>query len=265
MAIDYAARGHVVTITINRPGSMNALDPRSMVTLRAALLAFERDAKLRVAILTGAGDRAFCAGADLKQTLPTRPYVSGLFDRDVDEDHPLYVRNLSLPRLAISKPVIAAVNGVAVGGGMELALNADICICAPQARFGLTEPRVGSIPAVSGIQRLMQSLPRPVAMKLLLTGEIVDAATAHAYGIAAEVTPDGALQQRAEEIAGQIAANAPLAVRALKYLAQKALDLPVKEALEVEELVWGHLHASEDRIEGRKAFAEKRPPRFAGR
>jgi len=265
MAIDYAAQGHTVTITINRPGSMNALDPGSMVALRDALLAFEQDTQLRVAILTGAGERAFCAGADLKQTLPTRPYVSGLFDRDVDASHPLYVRNLSLPRLGLTKPVIAAVNGVAVGGGMELALNADICICSPQARFGLTEPRVGSIPAVSGIQRLMQSLPRPVAMKLLLTGEIIDAAAAHAYGIAAEITPEGTLLQRAEEIAGQIAANAPLAVRALKYLAQKALDLPVREALEVEELVWGHLHASEDRIEGRKAFSEKRPPRYTGK
>lgn len=265
MSIEYAAQEHIATITINRPDSMNALDPGSMVALRDALLAFEHDAQMRVAILTGAGERAFCAGADLKQTLPTHPYVSGLFDREVDASHPLYVRNLSLPRLGLTKPVIAAVNGVAVGGGMELALNADICICSPNARFGLTEPRVGSIPAVSGIQRLMQSLPRPVAMKLLLTGEIINAEAAHAYGIAAEIAPSGTLLQRAGEIAAQIAANAPLAVRALKYLAQKALDLPVKEALEVEELVWGHLHASEDRIEGRKAFAEKRPPRYTGK
>jgi len=264
MGIEYAEDEGIATITMDRIPSMNALDPRSMVDLRDALLKFEEDNHLRVAILTGAGEKAFCAGADLKETMPAQPYVSGLFDRNVDDKHPLYVRNISLPRLGITKPIIAAVNGVAVGGGMELALNADICICSPNARFGLTEPRVGSIPAVSGIQRLMQALPRSTAMQLLLTGEIIDAERAHAYGIVSEVVTGEPLLQRARAIALDIAANAPLAVRAIKYLSQKALDLPVKEALEFEELVWGHLHASKDRIEGRKAFAEKRKPLFKG-
>lgn len=264
MSIEYAKNGSVVTITMNRTESMNALDPAAMLDLRDALLRFDGDEELRVAILTGAGERAFCAGADLKKTLPAKPYVAGMFDRNIDAKHSLYIRNISLPRLGIGKPVIAAVNGVAVGGGMELALNADICICSPNARFGLTEPRVGSIPAVSGIQRLLQSLPRSTAMRLLLTGEIIDADSAHAYGIVSEIVANEPLLRRAQAIASDIAANAPLAVRAIKYLSQKALDLPVKEALEIEELVWGHLHASEDRIEGRKAFAEKRKPRFKG-
>ncbi|MEI2416533.1 enoyl-CoA hydratase-related protein [Orrella sp. JC864] len=264
MSIERTAEAGILTITINRPEKMNALDPASMVALRDALKGFDADPSLQVAILTGAGERAFCAGADLTRTLPDRPYVSGMFEREADARSPLYIRNISLPRLGLSKPLIAAVNGVAVGGGMELALNADYCLCASGARFGLTEPRVGSIPAISGIQRLMQSLPRSAAMRLLLTGEIIDAATAHAYGVVTEVVAAGELLPRAREIAGQIVANAPLAVRAIKYLADKAMDLPVREALEVEELVWGHLLASEDRIEGRKAFAEKRKPSFRG-
>lgn len=254
----------IATIVIDRPERRNALAPATMVALKEALLQFEDDRDARVAILTGAGTIAFCAGADIHETMPTGSFIQGYFDRITDASHPLYIRNISLGRLGLSKPLIAAVNGAAVGGGMEIALNCDLCIGSTNARFGLTEVRIGSIPAVAGIQRLLRSLPRPVAMQLVLTGEIIGASKALEWGIVSEIVEPEALISRARELARSIADNAPLAVRAAKRLADKAAELPLSEAVDFEEMLWGHLHASQDRIEGRRAFSEKRKPRFRG-
>lgn len=254
----------VATIVIDRPERRNALAPAAMVGLRDALLRFEDDPDTRVIILTGEGRTAFCAGADIHETLPAGSFIQGYFDRVADASHPLYIRNISFDRLRISKPVIAAVNGVAVGGGMEIALGCDLCIGSTNARFGLPEVRIGSIPAVGGLQRLLRSLPRPVAMQLVLTGEIVDAAKALEWGLVSEIVEPDALMPRAFALARSIADNAPLAVRAAKRLADKASELPLSQAVEFEEVLWGHLYASDDRIEGRRAFAEKRKPKFRG-
>jgi E-phenylitaconyl-CoA hydratase len=255
----------IATITIARPARRNALTPEAMVQLRDALVAADDDETISVIIITGEGSEAFCAGADIGATLPSeRSFISAYFDRRSDATHPLYIRNIAFGRMALRKPTIAAVNGVAVGGGMEIALNCDMCLAATNARFGLTEVRIGSIPAVSGIQRLLRSLPRPVAMRLLLSGEIVDASFALQWGLVSEVVPADALLTRANELASMIAANAPLAVRTAKMLADKAEQLSLTEATEVEELMWGHLYGTRDRIEGRKAFSEKRAPRFRG-
>jgi E-phenylitaconyl-CoA hydratase len=236
-----------------------------MIELRDALIRFDTDADAHVGVLTGAGDVAFCAGADIHETVPDeQSFIGRFFDRTADLSHPLYFRNIAFTRLALSKPVIAAVNGVAVGGGMELALNCDLCIASTFARFGLTEVRIGSIPAVAGIQRLMRSLPRAVAMHLLLTGEIVDAEYALRWGLVSEVVEPSRLMPRAYDIARAIVGNAPLAVRAAKLLAEKAAELPLGEAAQFEELLWGHLYSSRDRIEGRRAFSEKRRPVFRG-
>jgi E-phenylitaconyl-CoA hydratase len=266
MTINYELDAHVVTITIDRPAKRNALAPSTMVELRDALLRFDEDAEARVAVITGAGDKAFCAGADLHETLPNgKSFIEGYFDRSIGPDHPLYIRNVSLARLKLKKPLIAAVNGVAVAGGMEIALNCDLCIASTNARFGLTEVRIGSVPAIAGIQRLLRSLPRAVAMQWLLSAEIVDAAKALQWGLVSEIVEPDQLLPRAHAIAAVIAGNAPLAVRSAKMLADKAAELSFAEAAEVEELVWGHLYETEDRVEGRRAFAEKRPPVYRGR
>lgn len=264
MSVSYISEKGIVTITIDRPERMNALGPVAMVALRNALQRFDAEPSARVGIITGAGKRAFCAGADIYETLPDKPFVSGFFDREIDSDHPLYIRNISFQRLNISKPLMAVVNGVAIGGGLEIALNCDMCICASTATFGLTEVRIGSIPAVAGIQRLMHSMPRAAAMQFLLTGEIIDADKALSFGIVSEVVPPDDLMERAREIAALIVANAPLSVKAVKYLAEKAHNVSLHEAAAIEELLWGHLYTSSDRIEGRKAFAEKRKPVFTG-
>ena len=263
--IEFSVADGVATIVINRPDRRNALAPSTMVALNEALLRFEDDREARVAILTGTGTVAFCAGADIHETVPAEQgFIQGYFDRTTDAAHPLYVRNIALHRMGLSKPVIAAVNGVAAGGGMEIALNCDLCIGSTNARFGLTEVRIGSIPAIAGIQRLMRSLPRPVAMQMLLTGEIVDAARALDWGIVSEIVAPEQLMPRARALAGSIAQNAPLAVKAAKRLADKAAELPLSEAADFEEMLWGHLYASKDRIEGRRAFSEKRKPQFRG-
>jgi E-phenylitaconyl-CoA hydratase len=202
----------------------------------------------------------------MHETLPSgKSFIEGYFDQVIGPDHPLYIRNISLARLKLKKPLIAAVNGVAVAGGMEIALNCDLCIASTNARFGLTEVRIGSIPAIAGIQRILRSLPRPVAMQWLLTGEIVDATRALTWGLVSELVEPAALLPRAQAIAAVIAGNAPLAVRSAKMLADKAAELSFSEAAELEELMWGHLYESDDRVEGRRAFAEKRPPVYTGR
>ncbi len=254
----------VAVLTICRPERRNALNPEAMVRFREAMVSLDRNPEVFVIVITGEGRRSFCAGADIFETLPDQSLMPGFFDRDADAGHPLYIRNISFSRLKIGKPILAAVNGVAVGGGMEIALNCDLCIASTEARFGLTEVRIGSIPAVAGIQRLLHSVSRPAAMHLLLTGEIIGAHKALEMGMVSEVLAPDALMPRALEIAKQIRANAPLSVKAIKFLSNKTHNTSLDQAAELEELVWGHLLNSHDRVEGRKAFSEKRIPQFKG-
>jgi E-phenylitaconyl-CoA hydratase len=260
VSVDVEVRDAVAEIVLNRPEAMNSIDPPARAALHAAFERVGTDPQIRVAIITGAGDRAFCTGSDLKATMPPpESYAQGVFGGDGRGDHLLR----GFPR---DTPVIAAVNGYAVGGGLEIALAADIRICSPNAEFGLSEVRVGSIPGAGGTQRLTRAVGRSTAMQMLLTGDRIDAAEAHRTGLVSEVVEPGtALLDRAREIAARIAANAPLAVRAVKRLATDGADLPLDRGVELENYVWGLLRDTEDRIEGRKAFAEKRPPRYRGR
>jgi E-phenylitaconyl-CoA hydratase len=254
----------VLLLTIDRPAAYNALDPDSMISLRERLTEFRDDPALSVAVLTGAGDRAFCAGADLKQTpAPDVPYAAAAF---APYEHGVrngaYVRAITLSELAIGKPLIAAINGHALGGGLEIALDCDLRIAAPAATFGLPEARWASIPAVGGASQLLRAVPRAVAMRMLLTGERIDAAEAHRIGLVSDIVPAAELVDAALALARRIAGNGPLAVRALTTLARRTEELPLSQAIAVEQLTWGLLRDTADRAEGRAAFADRRTPTY---
>ncbi|MBF8185010.1 enoyl-CoA hydratase/isomerase family protein [Nonomuraea sp. K274] len=257
MSVDIEVRGTVAEIVLNRPEAMNSIDPETRAMLHAAWERVNTDESIRVALITGAGDRAFCTGSDLKRTMPPAESYAQIAFGD-GGDHLLK----GFPR---DKPVIAAINGYAIGGGLEIALACDIRICSETAQFGLAEVQIGSIPGAGGTQRLTRMIGRSTAMQMLLTGDRIDAAEAHRVGLVSEVLPAGELLRRAREVADRIARNAPLAVRAVKRLATEGPDLPLERGLDLESYVWGLLRDTEDRIEGRKAFAEKRAPRFQGR
>lgn len=257
MAIDFSVDAHVATVVLNRPEALNAIDPETQAGLAECWRRIREDDEIRVAILTGAGDRAFSTGADLKKTMPpAESYAALAFGRG-DAGF--------LDGMDIGKPVICAINGFALGGGLELALACDIRIAADTARFGFPEVRVGSIPGGGGTQRLPRTVGRSDAMLLLLTGDMIDSAEALRLGIVSRVVPAADLLPEARAVAGRIAANAPLAVRAVKHLVGYGEGLPVGTAVAAERLVWGVLRDTDDRIEGRRAFQEKRRPAFKGR
>ncbi|WP_328393504.1 enoyl-CoA hydratase/isomerase family protein [Nocardia sp. NBC_00416] len=267
MPIDIEDNGPVRRITLNRPEALNALDPQSMIDLRRALIAFNDDDTALVAILTGAGTRAFCAGADLKNTaVPDTPFASSYYASfDAGMTQGAYVRALVWTDLSITKPIVAAINGHALGGGLEIALQCDVRIASTNATFGLPESRWASVPGAGGVSNLLHAIPSAVAMKMALTGERIDAARAEQLGLISDVVEPDQLTERAEQIAEQIAANGPIAVRAITTMARRAANIPLNQSIELEQMLWGLLRDTEDRIEGRAAFADKRPPAYRGR
>ena len=267
MAVRFDCKEHVAVLTLDRPEALNALDPETLQQLRAHLQHYRDDPQLRALVLTGAGDRAFCTGADLKATQASPAgYAETMFgSKEVSGTRGLYIRLLDLTDLRLWKPVIAAINGHCLGGGLELALQCDIRIAAEEAGFGLPEVCAGSIPAVGGVVRLVQAVGTSHALELALTGARIPAARALAIGLVSGVVPRDALLARALEIAHRIAGTAPLAVQAVKKLARQAAPLGESEAQELTELHWAALRDTADRLEGRAAFAEKRPPVYVGR
>jgi len=252
-----AREGPVTIVTINRPEVMNAMHQAAQEELSSAIDAFAADPGQWIAILTGAGDRAFSAGNDLKQQaaagrprrLPTGfGGITSRFDLD--------------------KPMIAAVNGLAVGGGMEMALACDLVIASENASFALPEPRVGLAALAGGIQRLGRQIGAKRAMGMILTGRQVSASEAFALGFVNEVVPRGEALSAAKRWAGEILACSPLSVRASKQALMRGLDEPsLAEALRNERdyPAARAMYESQDFIEGPKAFAEKRRPRWLGR
>lgn len=249
-------RGNVLLITINRPKARNALDRDVATRLADAFDAAEADPDIRCVVLTGAGDQAFSAGADLKaMARGERPIVPG-------REH---YGMAGFVRHPMSTPVIAAVNGAALGGGTELALAADLVVAAEHATFGVPEVKRGLLAAAGGVFRLPEQLPRKVAMRLVLTGEPMSAAEALRWGLVNEVVPAADVVPTALALAEVVAANAPLAVQASKRLALGIVD----GGRPAEADTWdrsgeemSRLFASADAAEGMKAFAEKRPPRW---
>lgn len=258
MGVLYEVADRVATITLNRPDALNSLDPESLVELNDAFQRANADAEVRVVILTGTGGKAFCTGSDLKKTMPPKESFAELtFGR------PKWLYPFA--GMEIDKPMICAVNGYALAGGMELALACDIRIASTNAQFGQSEVRVGSIPAAGGTQRLPRMIGRSDAMLMMLTGNSISAEEALRIGLVSRIVPPDDLIAVAREIALRIAENAPLAVRAVKRLVGDGMDMPLLAAIQAEQFALGLLRDSEDRLEGRRAFQEKRNPNYQGR
>ncbi len=254
----------VTIVTLDAPDSLNALTIPDLLELRDALSACQDDDAVRVIVLIGAGDRSFCTGTNIKQSPPGgQSFVGGVLkSRRADALRGGYTRLIDLGDLSIWKPMIAAVNGFCLGGGLELALQCDLRIAAESASFGMPEVKLASIPAVGGVQYLLRAIPAAHAMKLALTGDRIDAAQALRIGLVSDVVPADRLLQESLSIAERIAANGPLAVQAVKKLAVETAHLAPKEFVAASNLLWGMLRDTADRVEGRNAFAEKRKPRY---
>jgi (E)-benzylidenesuccinyl-CoA hydratase len=258
MPIDVTVKDGIATVVINRPEAMNSIDPDTRQELYKLWDRIRDDDDIHVVVISGAGDRAFCTGADLKKTFPPKESFAELF---FGRNNPGNITH----GFGADKPIIAAVNGYAMGGGMELALACDICIASERAKFALSEVRVGSIPGSGGVQRLPRTIGKSDAMLLLLTGDTVDAHEAMRMGFVSKVVPHGEILSAALDIARRIAANAPLAVRMVKRLVTQGMEMPLVYATDLDRYLWGLIRDTDDRIEGRKAFSEKRKPAYKGR
>ena len=258
MALKISVDEQIATIVLNRPEALNAIDPETRQELIDGLGRLRDDKSVRVLIVSGEGDRAFCAGADLKKTMPpTESFAQLSYQGGPDSDR-------WIEAFAIDKPIICAINGLAMGGGLEMALACDIRIAVEGARFALPEVRVGSIPGAGGTQRLPRIVGMTNAMMMLLTGEAIDAAEALRIGLISRIVPRDNLMSEARAIADKIAANAPLSINAVKSLVRRGMNMPLEAAIHEEYLTWGTLRDTKDRIEGRLAFQQKRKPVYKG-
>lgn len=266
MSINIWIHGEVAILELNEPEAMNTLTPDSLLELRKELIKQQDNPKVRVIILTGAGNKAFCSGANLKKTFPPeRSFTRNLLiSREGEAADGGYTRLLDLSSLQIWKPMIAAVNGYCLGGGLELALQCDLRIASNTASFALPEVKVASVPAVGGIQALLRAIPAAHAMKLALTGDRIDAIDALNIGLISDVYEPDALMDGALELAARISKNGPLAVQMVKKLAVETAHLAPADYIAQSNIAWGMLRDSADRIEGRTAFGEKRAPHYTG-
>lgn len=249
-------RPPLAILTIDRPKALNALNAAVFAELSAALDEVAADASVRVILLTGEGDRAFAAGADIRELSSVAP----------EEGQAISLRGQGILRRmeTMGKPVIACIRGFALGGGCELAMACTFRIAADDARLGLPEAKLGLVPGYGGSQRLPRLVGRGMALKLLLTGAPADAAEALRIGLVDEVVPAAELRSRAEALAGQIAANAPLAVAAAIELVDQGSSLPLELSLLREAARFGELFRTADKEEGTSAFLEKRAPHWKG-
>ncbi len=259
----FRVEGRVAWITLNRPEAMNSLNPQLRWELSNHFDEVEQNDAIWIAVVTGAGDKAFCAGADLKHRAVEQSASTA--DRQKWATMNQQTRSLT-ERWHFPKPVIAMVNGFALGGGLELAMACDIIVAADHAELGLPEPRRGLIAGAAEVHRLPRQIGLKVAMGYLLTGRHMPAARAYELGLVNQVVPAGQLRRVVEEEwLPDILRCAPLAVRATKEAAMKGLDQPLSQAFRTPYEAEKRRQASEDAIEGPRAFAEKRPPNWQGR
>lgn len=255
MALLYNKEGKIATFTINRPEALNALNTETFKELSDALIDFMKDDALWVGILTGAGEKAFCAGADIKEIVPKLREYKGI----PWAEPPLY-RGIKL-----WKPMVAAVNGHALGGGLELVLLCDIRIAAENATFGVPEVTLGLIPAWGGTQRLPRAIPQAVAAEMLMTGRSINAQEAHRIGLVNKVVPQADLISMAKQMADMLCKPGPLAVRAAKKAMYDGLSVSLERGMEIEKEMTDLVVGTEDFNEGTKAFIEKRKPEWKAR
>jgi len=244
-------------VTVNRPKALNALTMATMEELRTAFTDIQRDGAVRTAILTGGGDKAFVAGADINE-LAQQDAVSGKAFAHRGQTVLDLIENLG-------KPVIACINGFALGGGCELALACTMRLASESAKLGQPEVKLGIVPGYGGTQRLPRLVGKGVAMQLVLTGEMISAQEALRIGLVNEVVPAGELLARAEAIAAKIAVNAPLAVQYALEAVNRGMEVPLAEGLFLEATLFGACCATADKTEGTSAFLEKRAAQFQGK
>jgi E-phenylitaconyl-CoA hydratase len=262
MPVRFTAEGHVAWITLDRPEALNAIDPESHAALVAAWERVRDEDDLRVAVLTGAGTKAFCAGVDIHRM--------GDFYQSVPRERRVEVWNREpgiggiTRNLEVGKPVIAAVNGLCLGGGLELALACDLRLASENATFGLPEVRWAIIPGQGGTQRLPRAVPPAIALEMILTGRPIDAARAEAIGLVNHVYPLSRLHEETRTMAEAIVAHPPRVVRAALQAVRRGLAMPLAEGLRLEQELADPLRDSPDNREARAAFREKRPPHWTG-
>jgi enoyl-CoA hydratase len=247
----------VAVVVVTRPDKLNALNARTIEELDAAFTAMAEDPGVRGVLVTGSGDKAFVAGADIAELRTLRPTAARAFARRGQE---VFAR---IERM--EKPVVAAINGFALGGGCELALACHLRIAAEGARLGTPEVKLGLMCGYGGTQRLPRLVGRGRALEMLLTGEMVDAAEAHRIGLVNRVVPKEKLRAEAEGLLRKVIANGPLSLRFTLQAVAAGLEMGLEEGQNLEATLFGLLASSEDMEEGTKAFFEKRPAQFKGR
>jgi enoyl-CoA hydratase/carnithine racemase len=253
----YDKKGSIAYVTLNRPKVMNALNKATINELRTAFEDARDDSAVRGGILTGAGEKAFAAGADIAE----------IANNTAVEAEEATRRGQALTDLIenLGKPVIAAVNGFALGGGCELAMACSIRIAAESAKFGQPEVKLGVIPGYGGTQRMPRLVGRGRALKLILSGDIIDAAEAYRIGLVDELVPYPQVIERAETVLKKIIANAPLSVKYALEAVNKGLEASVAEGLLIEASLFAVCASTDDKKEGTSAFLEKRAPKFQGK
>jgi enoyl-CoA hydratase len=255
--VGYEKKGSIAYVTLNRPKVMNALNKATIVELRSAFEDARDDSAVRGVIMTGAGDKAFAAGADIAE----------IANNTAVEAEEATRRGQALTDLIenLGKPVVAAVNGFALGGGCELAMACAIRIAAESAKFGQPEVKLGVMPGYGGTQRMPRLVGRGRALKLILSGDIIDAAEAYRIGLVDEVVPVAQVIERAESVLKKITANAPLSVKYSLEAVNKGLETSVAEGLLIEASLFAVCASTDDKKEGTSAFLEKRAPKFQGK
>lgn len=264
MTLDMTVEGKIALLTINRPEAMNAMDPSTYKALSEAWIEVRDNPDIWAAVITGAANpnrppekQAFTAGADLKLTVPRTPELWRFWQTQAEQ-----ILNRGLE---VWKPVIAAVNGYCLAGGMTLLFATDIRVASEHAIFGISEVKRGILPGNGGTQRALRQLPYPFAMELLLIGDHLTAAEAHRLGLVNKVVPHDQVLETAMDYARRVTANPPLAVRAIKELAVRSQYMHIQDGLRLEQAIQEVLRQSEDAKEGPRAFAEKRPGVYHGR